>query len=169
MGFIKRCAYCSKHIMVRESLLHRKKYCSKECMNKDRRGRHCSQATEFKLGNRPQTWVPVGSESISKGYVRVKVANPNVWRQKSHIIWEEVNGRPLPDGWIVRHIDGDPVNDLPENLKPMPRSRHLIETLKDPVIEKRAREQASKASKRRWKKYREAREGHYDIFGLLEA
>ena len=161
MGFIKRCAYCSTVIMVQESLLHRKKYCSKDCLNKAMRGRRRSQATEFKKGDRPKGWVPVGSEVVSKGYVRVKVANPNIWRQKSHIIWEGANGKPLPAGWIVRHIDGDPLNDSPENLKPMPRSQHFIETLKDPAIEKRAREAVSKAGKRRWKEYREKQYDSY--------
>ena len=161
MGFIKRCAYCSKHIMVRESLLGRKKYCSKDCMDKHRRGKSCSPDTEFKKGNRPQTWVPVGSEVKTKGYIRVKVAEPNIWRQRSHIIWEEANNESLPGGWIVRHIDGDPLNDSPENLKPMPRSQHFIETLKDPVIEKRTREAVSKAGKRRWKEYREKQYDSY--------
>ncbi len=161
MAFIKRCAHCDKIMMVQPVLIERKKYCSKDCMNKDRRGKRCSQATEFKEGHRPQTWVPVGSESKSKGYIRVKVAEPNVWRQKSHIIWEEANDKQLPDGWIVRHIDNDPLNDEPENLKAIPRSQHIIETLKDPKIEKHTREQVSKGSKRRWKEHREKQ---YDTY-----
>ena len=161
MAFLRGCLYCSKLIMVQPGLLKRKKYCSKDCMNKYLRGRRRSPATEFKKGNHPQTWVPVGSESKTKGYIRVKVADPNVWRQRSHIVWEEANNESLPGGWIVRHIDGDPLNDTPENLKAMPRSQHIIETLKDPAIEKHTREQVSKGSKRRWKEHREKQYDSY--------
>jgi hypothetical protein len=91
----------------------------------------------------------------TKGYIRVKVAEPNVWRQRSHIVWEAAHDKILPDGWIVRHLDDDPLNDAPENLEAMPRSKHLLRTLEDPVVEKHTREQVSKGSKRRWKKHRE--------------
>ena len=161
MAFFKRCAHCNKIMMVRPSLLERKKTCSKRCQNKEKIGKRVSPATEFKKGNRPQTWVPVGSEATSKGYIRAKVAEPNVWRQRSHIIWEEAHNKTLPDGWIVRHIDGNPLNDALENLKAMPRSQHILETLKDPAIEKYTREQASKGNKRRWKEYREKQYDSY--------
>ena len=161
MAFLRYCLHCSKLIMVQPSLIERKKYCSKDCMDKHWCGRRRSPETEFKPGHRPQTWVPVGSESKTKGYIRVKVAEPNIWRQGSHIVWEEANNKTLPDGWIVRHIDGDPLNDTPENLKAMPRSQHIIETLKDPAIEKHTREQVSKGSKRRWKEHREKQYDSY--------
>ena len=161
MAFFKRCAQCNKTIMVPKWALERKKYCSKNCMDKARRGDRCSKETEFKKGNRPQTWVPVGSESKTKGYIRVKVAEPNVWRQRSHVVWEEANNKPLPEGWIVRHLDDDPLNDAPENLEAMPRSKHILKTLEDPAIEKHTREQVSKGSKRRWKEYREKQYDSY--------
>ena len=161
MAFFKRCLRCDKLILAQPSISKRKKYCSKRCMDKYLRGQRRSPATEFKKGNRPQTWVPVGSESKTKGYIRVKVAEPNIWRQRSHIVWEEANDKTLPDGWIVRHIDGNPLNDAPENLKAMPRSQHIIETLKDPAIEKHTREQVSKGNKRRWKEHREKQYDSY--------
>lgn len=142
-------------MLVQPHCFERTKTCSKECQNKQKLGKRNSPATEFKKGNRPQTWVPVGSETITKGYMRVKVAEPNVWRQRSHIAWEKASGESLPEGWIVRHLDRDSLNDDPKNLKAMPRSQHIVETLKDPQIEKRKREGVSKAGKRRWKKYRE--------------
>ena len=112
----------------------------------------------------PQTFVPVGSESISKGYMRVKVANPDAWRQRSHIAWEEANGKPLPEGWIVRHIDGDPLNDDPENLIAMSRGKHLQKTLENPDVKERFDTRKSKAAKRRWKAYREKKLEQYDTY-----
>jgi len=164
MAFIKRCAYCQETIVVLPYQIKRKKYCSKDCQNKDKIGKSVSPATEFKKGNRPQTYVPVGSTSMSKGYLRVKVAEPNIWRQNSHIVWERANKKKLPEGWIVRHLDNDSLNDEPGNLKAMPRSKHILETLKDPMIEKHTREQVSRGNKRRWKIYREKKMQQYDTY-----
>lgn len=117
-----------------------------------------SPDTHFKPGNCPQNTVAVGTEVETKGYIRRKVAEPNIWRQRSHIVWEEHNGRSLPKNWIVRHKDGNSLNDDPYNLEAMPRSRNLTETLKDPVILKRRKDRLSCAMRERWKKHREAQE-----------
>jgi hypothetical protein len=155
MAFIKRCAHCNKIIMVPRWALKRKRFCSVDCRDKSKIGKRASPATEFKKGHRPHNWVPVGSETTAPGYVKIKVAEPNVWRRRSSIVFEEAYGEVLPDGWILRHIDGDPMNDDLENLKPMPRSKHLQKTLEDPVILGRLRKNASKRQKRLWEKHRE--------------
>lgn len=72
---------------------------------------------------------PVGSERMGKdGYVMVKVKEwPDVpqskdnWRFKHHVVWEQANGRPLPDGWTVMFADHDKRNFDPENLVAVPR------------------------------------------------
>ena len=115
-----------------------------------------SPGTHFKKGFVPQNTLPVGTEVETKGYIRRKIAEPSVWRQRSRIIWEEHHGRPLPEGWIVRHRDGDKLNDDPHNLEAMPRSRNLAETLKDPAVMKRKKDGTACANRKRWKKYREA-------------
>ena len=72
--------------------------------------------TQFKVGNRPHTWVPVGTEIIDgDGYAKVKVANPNKWRFKHRMIWEEHNG-PIPKGHVVIFGDGDKRNLDIDNL-----------------------------------------------------
>lgn len=150
--------------MVRKSLLERKKYCSKDCQDKDKIGQSCSPATQFKPGNMPPTLVPVGTESMSKGYMRVKVAEPNVWRQRSHIAWEEANGKSLPDGWIVCHKDGDPLNDEPGNLVALSRGKHLKRILEDPEVNARMRKRKSRGTKKRWDAYREKKMEQYDTY-----
>lgn len=121
-----------------------------------------SPDTHFKPGNCPQNTVAVGTEVETKGYIRRKVSEPNVWRQRSHIIWEDYHKRSLPEGWIVRHKDGNPLNDDPHNLEAMPRSQNLTETLKDPVILKRRKDQLTLAMRERWKKHREAQGGQHE-------
>lgn len=117
-------------------------------------GIHLNPETEFKLGNRPQNTVAVGTEVETRGYIRRKVAEPNIWRQRSQIIWEQHHGRMLPKGWIVRHKDGNPLNDDPHNLDAIPRSQNLIETLKNPIILKRRKDRLSCALRERWEEYR---------------
>ena len=124
----------------------------------------CSPDTQFKPGNQPPTLVPVGTESMSKGYMRVKVAEPNVWRQRSHIAWEEANKKLLPDGWIVRHVDDDPLNDEPENLVAMSRGQNLTKILEDPEVSERMTKRKSKATKKRWDAFREKKMEKYDTY-----
>lgn len=72
--------------------------------------------TMFKKGNRPATQVPVGTEVVSTdGYVKVKVADPNKWRLKHHLIWEEHNG-PIPKGYNIQFKDKNPLNVTLDNL-----------------------------------------------------
>lgn len=84
--------------------------------NKGIKGTHSSPATEFKKGNIPVNFRPVGSERISvDGYTEVKVADPNKWRMKHAIIWEAANG-PVPKKHVVIFGDGNKQNFALENL-----------------------------------------------------
>lgn len=74
------------------------------------------EATQFKKGNRPQTYKPVGTELVNAdGYVVVKVADPNKWRQKHILIWEAVNGT-VPKGHCLIFADRNPLNVTLDNL-----------------------------------------------------
>ncbi len=70
----------------------------------------------FKKGNRPRNSVPVGTEVVTRGWVKVKVAEPNVWRNKAHIVWEQYHGSPPPRGKFLLHLDCDFTNNAIENL-----------------------------------------------------
>ena len=80
--------------------------------------------TQFKKGNRPHNAKPVGSERNLIGYIEVKVQEPNVWRFKHHIVWEEHNG-PIPEGYLVCFKDGDPLNTDIENLALLDKATSL--------------------------------------------
>jgi len=80
------------------------------------KGEHFSPATEFKPGQMPVSYLPVGTEKIrDDGYVWVKVADPKAWKQKHRLIWEEVNG-PVPDGQVLLFADGNKQNVNLDNL-----------------------------------------------------
>lgn len=73
------------------------------------------EKTWFKKGNRPHCQAEVGAESVIDGYTYVKIAQPNVWKQKHHIIWEAENG-PIPEGCVILFRDGDRANIELSNL-----------------------------------------------------
>lgn len=85
--------------------------------NKGKKG--CSsggKATQFKKGHIPHNYKPVGAERVnSDGYIDIKIADPNKWRAKHLVLWEEVNG-PLPKGCAVIFGDKNRRNFNLDNL-----------------------------------------------------
>ena len=72
--------------------------------------------TMFKKGNSPVNHREVGSERINvAGYIEIKVAEPNRWKLKHRIIWEQVNGE-IPKGYNVQFKNHNPQDCRIENL-----------------------------------------------------
>lgn len=84
------------------------------------------EKTWFRKGNTPVNHKPVGSERVSvDGYVEIKVAEPNKWRLKHNIIWEEHNG-PIPKGHALIFGDRNTQNLDINNLILVSRKQLLI-------------------------------------------
>lgn len=84
--------------------------------NKGRKGQGGWEPTQFKKGYRPHNYQPVGTERVNgDGYVDIKIADPNKWKGKHILIWEEHNG-PVPPGHAVIFGDGNRRNFEPDNL-----------------------------------------------------
>lgn len=100
-----------------------------------RPGQRVSPATEFKPGQSARNKLPVGAITIRtfRGVQRawVKVAEPNVWRERSKVVWERANGRPVPRGLVIHHRDHDSLNDAPDNLQALTRKQHALVHLAD--------------------------------------
>jgi hypothetical protein len=74
------------------------------------------EATQFKKGQNPHNYLPVGSERVNgDDYVDIKVADPNKWRGKHILVWEEHNG-PVPKSHAIIFGDGNRRNFEPDNL-----------------------------------------------------
>lgn len=107
-----------------------KKGCIPWC--KGRKGLHLSPATEFKKGYLPANSKELGTITIRKdrsGPIRfIAIAGPTQTRHKwipyAQYLWEKANG-PVPVGFLVRHIDGDRLNDDLSNLKIVDRRGNL--------------------------------------------
>lgn len=88
-----------------------------------------SAATRFKKGQRPHTYRGAGHERIDSkdGYVVMIVEEVNPWSgastrpvHKHRYLWEQVNG-PIPDGHVLKCLDGDKTNTDPSNWAAVPR------------------------------------------------
>jgi len=111
-------------------------YCSHECYAEHRRGKH--GPGNFTKGAEPVNKAEIGTVRIrrrvkSDGTRRafVKVAEPNVWRFRAHVVWELANGRTVEKGMYVHHVNGDKLDDRPENLLLIEPSAHLAGHVKD--------------------------------------
>jgi len=84
--------------------------------NKGKKGIGGWEPTQFKEGNRPWNYQPVGSQRINgDGYVDIKIADPNKWKGKHILTWEAANG-PVPKGHAVIFGDGNKRNFELDNL-----------------------------------------------------
>ena len=70
----------------------------------------------FKKGNIPVNKMKVGEDAISSdGYVKTKIADPNVWEFKHKLIWAEAHG-PIPEKHSIIFADGNKLNLSIDNL-----------------------------------------------------
>jgi len=76
----------------------------------------CSK-TMFKKGHIPHNYRPIGSEraDTKDGYISVKIADPNEWKLKHILIYEQHHG-PVPEGHKVVFLDKNRRNFNIENL-----------------------------------------------------
>ena len=84
------------------------------------------RGTHYRKGCSPHNQLPVGTEIVRDGYIWVKVGEPNHWRAKHRIIYEEAHGERLGRDDVVIFLDGDPTNMAPENLEKINRSENSV-------------------------------------------
>lgn len=85
------------------------------------------------LGEKNPSWTG-GRTKDRRGYIQVYApGHPRAKNERyvyEHIlVWEEAHGYPLPDGWVVHHINGKKDDNRPENLMGMPKKGHLSSLL----------------------------------------
>lgn len=135
----------SEKIKLSQVLYFRKKYhlkCGVDCTfkkgitphNKNKKwdeympkkSQNNSQKTQFKKGNIPNNYRPIGSERINKGgYIEIKIADPNKWCLKHRYIYEQQYG-PLQKGYRVIFLDNNKRNFNISNLKAISMEEELI-------------------------------------------
>ena len=87
------------------------------------------EATQFKKGQKPHTWKPLGTERYSKeGYLQRKVTDtgypPRDWVGVHILLWREHHGE-IPAGHIIKFKDGNKQNIAIENLECISQADNL--------------------------------------------
>jgi len=84
-----------------------------------------SNSGNFKKGPRPELRAEIGHERIDKnGYIWKKVEQPNKFRLKHQLVWEEHKGE-IPKGMVLWFIDGNRQNCIIENLELVSRQEQV--------------------------------------------
>lgn len=95
--------------------------------NKGKKGLNLGgKETQFKKGQKPHTWHPIGTERITHdGYLERKISDTGITRhdyvQVHRLAWIEHNGK-IPDGQIIVFKDGNKTNITIDNLECISRS-----------------------------------------------
>lgn len=95
-------------------------------VNKGKKGVGGYPPTQFKKGHKPHNYMPVGTERVnSDGYVDIKIADPNKWKAKHRILWEEAHG-PIPKDHVLIFADKNKLNCQLDNLMLVTRSQAAV-------------------------------------------
>lgn len=88
----------------------------------------------FKKNHLPPSYKPLGSEKINRdGFLMVKVADPNCWRLKHHIIYEKHHGTKIKRGDKIIFLDGDKNNFNVDNLFLLSNSEQIVLAKRDMI------------------------------------
>lgn len=84
-----------------------------------------TRATQFQKGQLGWNHKEVGYERINvEGYIEIKVAEPNVFKQKQRVVWES-NFGPIPHRHNIQFKDKNRLNCEPDNLYCISRANQL--------------------------------------------
>ena len=84
------------------------------------------EKTWFQKGQLPFNHKEVEAERVDRdGYILIKVEEPNKWKFKHRVIWEQVNG-PIPKGYSLIFADKDKTNLSIDNLVLVSRKELLM-------------------------------------------
>ena len=95
--------------------------------NKGKTGYMGANRTSFKKGQPSHNQRPIGSQRICSKDKDVieKVAEPDVWKHKHRLLWEEHYGE-IPEDCVIRFIDKDRMNITIENLICVPQGANSV-------------------------------------------
>jgi len=80
---------------------------------------------QFEPNSSPWNTRDIGSERTVDGIIIVKVSEPNIWRSKHSVIWENANSK-IPENHVVIFADGDRNNFNIDNLLLVSRAELMI-------------------------------------------
>ena len=76
-----------------------------------------SKRTRFQTGHMPHNHLEVGTVVVTTdGYLARKIGEPSQWEMVHRRVWEDHNG-PIPKGYCIIFLDGNPLNCDISNLQ----------------------------------------------------
>ena len=124
-----------KHLSyLRHNHKHPCKNCGGLITSKAIRCHSCAIKERWKIGElvqahhkRPEK--RIGRKRIDGGYIKIYLpkypgATKRGYVQEHTFVWEQSHKKPLPDGWMVHHLNGIKNDNRPCNLEAMPRGKH---------------------------------------------
>lgn len=88
-----------------------------------------SRETQFKNGEKPKNWLPIGSTRVADGYLQRKITDtgypPADWQPVHVLLWVQNNG-PVPENHCVCFVDGDRSRIELENLELITRAERML-------------------------------------------
>jgi phage protein len=82
--------------------------------------------TNHRRGEKHHRHNPVGSLQVKKGYVQIKIAEPNQWMQYQRYVWEQHHPGESAKGMVVIFMDGNNRNFDPSNLERVSRGELTV-------------------------------------------
>lgn len=112
--------------------------CGKPVTSRAQRCRSCEGKNKWNLGKIHSPLLIRGENHPNRTGIRHKdshgyilVYKPNHPRANNHgcvfehiLVWEEAHGKPLPEGWIIHHLNGVQADNRPQNLAGMSTTKH---------------------------------------------
>ena len=131
---VVKCDFCGKEMIRCPSHIHKHNFCSRKCLadfsSKDRNPNGYRDLKDFT--NIAATFSRINAitnKARMTAEVREKlrmarlnsgagIAYPKLYGRHEHrVVAEQILGRPLEEGEVVHHIDGNVRNNAPENLR----------------------------------------------------
>lgn len=102
---------------------------SKRCKPCDNKIKWQTGFFSFHRGELSPVWK--GRRTDGKGYWLVykpehRRANKYGYVREHIIVWEEINGKLLPAGWVIHHLNGMGGDNRPVNLVGLPNRKHAL-------------------------------------------
>jgi phage protein len=80
----------------------------------------------YHRGEKHHRHKPIGSLQVKKGYVQIKIAEPNQWMQYQRYVWEQNHPGESAKGMVVLFMDGNSRNFEPSNLERVSRGELTV-------------------------------------------